>query len=75
MVKFFKKPETLRNAKILRVIFFAVRGFKQDRCDLRASSLTLFTLLSIVPVMAMAFGIAKGFGFQEFLEKRIPLMP
>ena len=71
MVKFFKKPETLRNAKILRVIFFAVRGFKQDRCDLRASSLTLFTLLSIVPVMAMAFGIAKGFGFQEFLEKRI----
>jgi len=33
--------------------------------------LTLFTLLSIVPVMAMAFGIAKGFGFKEILEKRV----
>ncbi len=71
MIKYFQKPGVLRNAKILKVIFFAVRGFKEDRCDLRASSLTLFTLLSIVPVMAMAFGIAKGFGFQEFLEKRI----
>jgi membrane protein len=33
--------------------------------------LTLYTLLSIVPVMAMAFGIAKGFGFQRYLETRI----
>ncbi len=52
-------------------MFFAIKGFKEDRCDLRASSLTLFTLLSIVPVMAMAFGIAKGFGFKEVLEKRV----
>ena len=57
--------------KFIKVIGFAVEGFRDDRCNLRASSLTLFTLLSIVPVMAMAFGIAKGFGFQEFLEKRV----
>lgn len=57
--------------KFIKVIGFAIKGFRDDRCNLRASSLTLFTLLSIVPVMAMAFGIAKGFGFQEFLEKRV----
>ncbi len=61
----------IRQHKIAKVVVFAIRGFKEDRCDLRASSLTLFTLLSIVPVMAMAFGIAKGFGFKEVLENRV----
>jgi membrane protein len=47
------------------------KEFVRDRCSLQASALTLYTLLSIVPVMAMAFGIAKGFGFQKYLETRI----
>jgi len=67
----FKELILLRNNKFKKVIIFAVKGFREDRCDLRASSLTLFTLLSIVPVMAMAFGIAKGFGFQQILEERV----
>ncbi|MCD4675559.1 MAG: YihY/virulence factor BrkB family protein [Desulfobacula sp.] len=66
-----KKIVSLQVNKFMKVIVFAVKGFKEDRCDLRASSLTLFTLLSIVPVMAMAFGVAKGFGFKEILEKRV----
>ncbi len=67
----FKKFILLKINKFKTVIIFAVKGFREDRCDLRASSLTLFTLLSIVPVMAMAFGVAKGFRFQAILEKRI----
>jgi membrane protein len=47
----------------------AVRGFDEDSCQLRASALTFYSLLSIVPVIAILFGIAKGFGFQEVLEK------
>ena len=46
-----------------------MRGFDEDRCQLRASALTFYSLLSIVPVIAILFGIAKGFGFQEVLEK------
>jgi len=57
--------------KYVRVIVSSVKGFQKDRCTLRASSLTLYTLFSIVPVMAMAFGIAKGFGFQQFLEAKV----
>ena len=71
MMNDFKKLILLKNNKFKKVIVFAVKGFREDRCDLRASSLTLFTLLSIVPVMAMAFGVAKGFGFQQILEKRV----
>ena len=66
-----QKIVSLQVNKFTKVIVFAVKGFREDRCDLRASSLTLFTLLSIVPVMAMAFGIAKGFGFREILEERV----
>jgi membrane protein len=57
--------------KQLRILLLATRGFGQDQCPLRASALTFYSLLSIVPVVAMAFGIAKGFGFQEILEKQL----
>ena len=55
----------------LRVILLAIRGFDEDKCQLRASALTFYSLLSVVPIVAMAFGIAKGFGFEKHLEKQI----
>src|SRR5690606_24508552 len=33
--------------------------------------LTYYSLLSVVPVTAMAFGIAKGFGLQKLIQKQI----
>jgi len=57
--------------KQLRILLLATRGFGQDQCPLRASALTFYSILSIVPVVAMAFGIAKGFGFQKLLEKQL----
>ena len=61
-------------AKAVRVLYRAARGYQRDSCALRASALSLYTLFSIVPVMAMAFGIAKGFGFQQFLEAEVMSM-
>ncbi len=55
----------------LRVFLLSVRGFHSDQCSLRASALTFYSLLSIVPVFAMAFGIAKGFGVESILEARL----
>lgn len=55
--------------RMLRIVLLAVRGFNEDQIHLRASALTLYSLLGIVPVLAMAFGIAKGFGFEKFLQK------
>ena len=57
--------------KVLRIILLTFRGFVENKCQLRASSLTFYSLLSIVPVMAMAFGVAKGFGFQRTLEREV----
>ena len=53
----------------LLMAVLAYRNFDQNKCRLRASALTFYSLLSIVPVVAMAFGIAKGFGFEKILEK------
>ena len=57
--------------KQLRIIVLAFRGFLEDRVSIRASALTYFSLLSLVPVVAMVFGIAKGFGFQNKMEEFI----
>ncbi|MFO7749210.1 MAG: YihY/virulence factor BrkB family protein [Desulfobacteraceae bacterium] len=69
------------NTQLIRILFnlkryarclaFAARGFRENQCNLRASSLTLYTLLSIVPLLAMAFGISKGFGVEQMLEQRL----
>jgi len=56
---------------LLRVLILSIRGFDEDKCQLRASALTFYSLVSIVPVAAMAFGIAKGFGFEKLLEAQL----
>ncbi|MBW2284642.1 MAG: YihY/virulence factor BrkB family protein, partial [Deltaproteobacteria bacterium] len=56
---------------ILRIVVLSFRGILENRGYLRATALTFYSLLSIVPVVAMVFGIAKGFGFQKALEKQL----
>jgi membrane protein len=51
-----------------RILFIAARGFNQDKIQLRASALSFYTLLSIVPILAMVFGISQGFGLEEYLK-------
>ncbi len=57
--------------KVGRVIWQAARDFQRDQCALRAAALSMGTLFAIVPVVAMAFGIAKGFGFKTYLEHEV----
>ena len=57
--------------KQLRIIVLAAKGFSKDKVEIRASALTLYTLLSIIPVIAIALAIAKGFGLDQNLEAMI----
>ncbi|MBN2480836.1 MAG: YihY family inner membrane protein [Bacteroidales bacterium] len=54
-----------------RIFLIALRGFTEDKIQLRASALSFYTMLSIVPILAMVFGISQGFGFKEFLINSI----
>lgn len=69
-VAFFKGRNSFF-AKIARITVASMRGFSDDDCSLKASALTYYSILSIVPVLAVAFGIAKGFGFEKHLEKLV----
>lgn len=65
------KPIRTFFIQVSRVIVAATHGFTADECFLKASALCYYTLLSIVPVLAVFFGIAKGFGFEQRLEDEI----
>ncbi len=55
----------------VKIIMLAFNGFEKDECPIRSSALTYFSLLSIVPVIAVAFAISKGFGLERVLEDEI----
>lgn len=50
--------------RIARVGFIVFRGFTDERLNQQASALTYVSFLSIIPLMAVLFSLAKGFGFQ-----------
>jgi membrane protein len=52
----------------VRIFLIAIRGFNEDKIQLRASALSFYTLLSIVPILALIFGISKGFGLKDYLN-------
>lgn len=43
--------------------------FLRERMQHRASALTYSTLLSVVPLLAIIFAIAKGFGLSAIIEQ------
>jgi len=55
----------------IRIVILAARGFSNDKVQLRASALTFYSMLSVIPVAAIAFAIAKGFGLDKNLEEII----
>ena len=57
--------------KYLRLFLLASRGFIRHNCQKTASVLTYYSLLNVVPVVAVAFAIAKGFGLQKMIENQI----
>ncbi|MFA6174300.1 MAG: YihY/virulence factor BrkB family protein [Kiritimatiellales bacterium] len=77
------EPDSLTKArraglKFLRVCILVVKGFKEDKCPIHASSLTFTTVMAMVPLLVILFAIAKGFGFEQasqMLTQRTAGMP
>lgn len=64
---------SLKNAVayVTRVVYILVNRFNADSISNKAAALTYSTLLSIVPILAILFGIARGFGFDNLLRQQI----
>jgi membrane protein len=58
--------------RVARIGVTTVRGFLENDLALRAAALTYYTVLSIVPFLAFAFAILKGFGaYRTFIESTV----
>ncbi len=61
--------ERLMQNKIVRKLVFAIKFFTTKRIIDFASALTYSTILSIVPICAVVFSIARGFGYTIYIEE------
>ncbi len=62
-------PISRRVLRVVRVVVLAARTFWNDECPLRATALAYSTMLSIVPLMAVAFSLATAFpGLKDAYE-------
>jgi membrane protein len=55
----------------LVIFMYSIKGFIEDKAFEKASTLTFYSLLSIVPLVAIGFGIAKELGFQEKFAEQV----
>jgi len=62
-----KGPLRRAIANTVKVIVIAVRTFLDDKVMTRAAALTYSTLFAIVPILALIFAIARGFGFENIV--------
>ena len=53
-----------------RIFFLITRGFKEDECGLHASSLTFMTLLSFVPILALAVSVVRAVSYDDSLREK-----
>lgn len=54
---------------VMRMLILAIQRFTTKRIIESASALTYSTLLAIVPILAVVFAIARGFGFNKYIEE------
>ncbi|WP_051523109.1 MULTISPECIES: YihY/virulence factor BrkB family protein [unclassified Prevotella] len=54
--------------QIYRTLILTIRFFTTKRVMTQASALTYSTLLAIVPILAVIFAIARGFGYNKYIE-------
>jgi membrane protein len=52
----------------VKVTVIAVRTFLDDKIMTRAAALTYSTLFAVVPILALIFAIARGFGFENIVN-------
>lgn len=51
----------------IRVFYITFLNYSRHNVTIRSAALTFYTMMAIVPIVAMIFGIAKGFGVDSFI--------
>lgn len=54
-----------------RLLFYTARGLLEHGTILRSAALTFYTLMSLVPIIAVVFAVLKGFGMADKLVQQL----
>ena len=54
-----------------RLLFYTARGLLEHGTTVRSAALTFYTLMSLVPIVAVIFAIMKGFGLADGLTENL----
>ena len=57
--------------RILQTVILVARGFKNQALVVRANSLSFALLFAFIPMLAMIYAIARGFGFEEMVSEQL----
>ena len=50
-----------------KLLFYTARGLREHGTIIRSAALTFYTLMSLVPIIAVVFAVVKGFGVADRL--------
>lgn len=54
-----------------RLLFYTARGLLEHGTIVRSAALTFYTLMSLVPIIAVVFAVVKGFGLADRLMENL----
>ena len=54
-----------------RLLFYTARGLLEHGTIVRSAALTFYTLMSLVPLVALVFAVVKGFGLADGLVENL----
>jgi membrane protein len=55
--------------RLLQILILVGRGFKHQVLVVRANSLTFSLIFAFIPMMALIYAVARGFGFEEMVSE------
>ena len=70
---FFDKMKTSREyfEKQILLVLTVYKNYNDGQTKLWTASLTYYSILAIVPIIALTLGVTKGFGIDSFFEEKI----
>ena len=67
----FRNPVARWAVRQYKLLFYTVQGLSSHGTMVRSAALTFYTLMSLVPVVALVFAVVKGFGLADGLEQNL----
>ena len=70
-IREWRNPEIRWLVQQYRLLFYTARGLLEHGTIVRSAALTFYTLMSLVPIVAVVFAVVKGFGLADGLVENL----